>query len=169
MKIAITVRMLALILGLATSMVAALPSAPLAQSSPDILLTVSGDIDSGAAVHFDRAALEEFAIGTVRTSTPWTEGVQEFQAIPLKSLLDHVGAKGSQLRAVALNDYAADVPIEDTVAAGGFIAVRQNGKAISIRDKGPLWILFPYDTDPKLTTDTYLNRSVWQLRSLVVR
>ena len=140
-----------------------------AQSSSNTLLTVSGNIAGGGEIHFDREALEALATETVRTSTPWTEGVQEFQAIPLKALLAHVGAKGSMLKAVALNDYAADVPIEDSIAAGGFIAIRQNGKPMSIRNKGPLWILFPYDADPKLTTDSYLNRSVWQLRSLAVR
>lgn len=157
------------LLGLTTGIVIANPLDANAQDTSNILLTVSGNIGEDGDAHFDRAALEALATETVRTSTPWTEGVQEFQAIPLETLLDHVGAKGSTLSAVALNDYAADVPIEDSIEAGGFIAVRQNGKPMSIRDKGPLWILFPYDRNPKLTTDAYLNRSVWQLRSLVVR
>ena len=63
-----------------------------------------------------------------------------------------------------LNVRPADAP---ALLAGAIIAVRQNGRPMSIRDKGPLWIVFPYDADPKLVTDDYLNRSVWQLRTLV--
>lgn len=133
------------------------------------LLTVKGAIAGDHALDFDRAALEAMATETIRTTTPWTQGVQEFKGIPLQALMDHVGAKGDKLRAIALNDYAADVPIADSAEAGAIIAVRQNGETMSVRDKGPLWILFPYDADPKLTTDTYLNRSVWQLRTLEVR
>ncbi|MBO6561537.1 MAG: molybdopterin-dependent oxidoreductase [Nisaea sp.] len=140
-----------------------------ARAAGEPLLTVSGNLAGGSAVDFDRETLESMATETIRTSTPWTQGVQEFRGIPLKTLLAHVGAKGVKLRAIALNDYAAEIPVAEATAAGALVAVRQNGKPMSVRDKGPLWIVFPYDSDPKLVTDDFLNWSAWQLRTLVVQ
>ncbi|WP_193184221.1 molybdopterin-dependent oxidoreductase [Nisaea sediminum] len=140
-----------------------------ASAAGEPLLTVSGNIAGSSAVDFDRDTLESMATETIRTSTPWTQGVQEFRGIPLKTLLVHVAALGGKLRAIALNDYAAEIPIAEASAAGAIIAVRQNGKPMSVRDKGPLWIVFPYDSDPKLVTDDFLNWSAWQLRTLVVQ
>lgn len=140
-----------------------------ARAASEPLLTVKGNLAGSDAVEFDRDTLESMATETIRTSTPWTQGVQEFKGIPLKALLAHVGARGGKLRAVALNDYAAEIPVAEATAAGAVIAVRQNGKRMSVRDKGPLWIVFPYDADPKLVTDDFLNWSAWQLRTLVVQ
>lgn len=140
-----------------------------ARAAGEPLLTVSGNIAGGKAVDFDRATLEAMATETVRTSTPWTQGVQEFTGIPLKTLLAQIGANGGTLRAIALNDYAAEIPVAEATAAGAIIAVRQNGEPMSVREKGPLWIVFPYDSDPKLVTDDFLNWSAWQLRTLVVQ
>ncbi len=38
-----------------------------------------------------------------------------------------------------------------------------------IRDKGPLWLVYPYDSNPDLNTDKYYSRSVWQIKELNVQ
>jgi len=168
MSLRTSLKACAIILGIAAVIGGTLRAAP-AGAAGKPLLTVSGNIAGGEAVDFDRESLESMATETIRTSTPWTQGVQEFRGIPLEDLLARVGARGTGLRAVALNDYAAEFPIEKAVAGGALIAVRQNGAPLSVRDKGPLWIVFPYDSDPKLLTDEFLNWSAWQLRTLVVQ
>lgn len=143
------------------------PPAPVGR----VILEVSGAIshtNGDGKARFDRAALEAMASSSLTTSTPWTKGLQTFDGFPLAALLTAVGASGTSLKAIALNDYAATLPIADSVAAGAFVAIRQNGEPMSVRDRGPLWIVFPYDSDRRLTTDAYLNRSVWQIRQLVV-
>lgn len=162
----------ALMTALALSLLA-LPAAGETLPAPNgrVILEVSGTIANTNApgkARFDREALEAIATTTLSTSTPWTKGVQTFEGFPLAALLEIVGATGTSLKAVALNDYSAVVPIDDSVAAGAFVAVRANGERMSVRERGPLWIVFPYDADSRLTTDTYLNRSVWQLKALIV-
>lgn len=150
---------------------AQLADAPLAAPTGRIILDVSGAIartNAPAKARFDRATLDAMASSTLSTSTPWTRGVQTFEGFPLATLLEAVQAHGTTVKAIALNDYSATLPLDDSLAAGAFVAVRQNGEPMSIRDRGPLWIVFPYDTDRRLTTDAYLNRSVWQIRELVV-
>ena len=40
------------------------------------------------------------------------------------------------------------------------------GNRFSIRDKGPLFIIYPFDQDESLRNETYFARSVWQLKEL---
>lgn len=142
----------------------------LAPTGP-VILEVTGAIantNSAGKAQFDRATLDAMATDTLQTSTPWTKGVQRFHGFPLAALLKTVGATGTTVKAIALNDYSAVLPIADSVESGAFVVVRQDGKPMSVRDRGPLWIVFPYDTDSRLTADVYLNRSVWQIKELLI-
>jgi hypothetical protein len=39
---------------------------------------------------------------------------------------------------------------------------------MAVRDKGPLFIIYPYDSDPQLQNQTYYTRSAWQVAKLIV-
>ena len=34
---------------------------------------------------------------------------------------------------------------------------------MSVREKGPIWVIYPYDHDADYRTDTIFSRSIWQL------
>lgn len=38
-----------------------------------------------------------------------------------------------------------------------------------VRDKGPLFIVYPYDSNPEIKSQTYYTRSVWQVARLEVK
>ncbi len=46
------------------------------------------------------------------------------------------------------------------------IAFVQNGAAMTVRDKGPFWIVFPYDNDAKFMSSSYQSYSIWGLEHL---
>jgi len=89
--------------------------------------------------------------------------VQTFEGVSLKALVAHLGLEGSTLRATAINDYAIDIPITDAVEGGALVAYRLNGAEMSLRDKGPLWVVYPYDSDAAYRTEVIYSRSIWQL------
>ena len=37
-----------------------------------------------------------------------------------------------------------------------------------MRDKGPLWIMFPFDAKPELKSELIYSQSVWQLRKMTI-
>lgn len=74
-----------------------------------------------------------------------------------------MGASGDTIRAVALNDYAVSIPTADAVEGGPIVAYARNGEEMSIRDKGPLWIIYPFDDNETYKTEEYYSRSIWQL------
>jgi len=137
----------------------------------DVILTVSGKIsakNAEDAAQFDIEMLRALSAQPVSTSTIWTEGVHVFTGVPLALLLDELGSSGSTLRALAINDYAIEVPVADIGPDYPILAYEMNGKPMHRRDKGPLWIIYPYDASPDFQTSLVYSRSVWQLDRIEV-
>ncbi len=137
-----------------------------AASGGDVLLTVSGQINpaNGADVAtFDISQLRQLDPVTFTTTTIWTEGAQTFTGVPLKTLLESLGVKSGTLRALAANDYSVDIPVADALKDGPIVAYERNGKAMPLRDKGPLWIVYPFDESAGFRTEVVYSRSIWQL------
>ena len=136
----------------------------------DVILTVTGAgvTNTEGAAALDLATLEGMGSTTIETSTIWTEGTQTFEGVLLRVLIDRLGIEGKSLNAVAINDYAVEIPTSDAVEGGPIIAYKVNGKLISVRDKGPLWVIYPYDADPAYQAEVIYSRSIWQLDRLDV-
>lgn len=136
------------------------------------VLTVTGNIQhtnrDGRAL-FDMAMLEALPQSTFTTMTPWEKEPITFSGPLLRDVLAAVGAQGKELRAVALNDYRVAIPASDSTQFGVIVATRIAGKPISVRAKGPLFIVYPFDSDRKLQTNAYYERSIWQLTALEVQ
>lgn len=150
---------------------------PLPAPRSEVLLTVGGAIGRGNAqdsagrleARFDRAMLEQIGLTEVKTATPWHTGTMRFEGVPLKALLALVESRGSNLLATAHNEYSAGLPVSDVARYNVILAMKLNGEVMTFRDKGPLFIIYPFDSDKALQTDTIYIRSVWQLRRLDVR
>ena len=138
----------------------------------EVILTIDGAIANttdGKEARFDVAALEALGLTTVTTSTPWTDGAVTYEGVLGRVLMEHVGAKGSELVARALNDYLADIPIADFTAYDVILAIKANGTYLPIRDKGPIFVVYPLDAHPDIMNNTIYSRCVWQLTRLTVQ
>jgi hypothetical protein len=102
------------------------------------------------------------------TATPWTDGNQTFRGAPLAAVIEQAGIARGLVSARALNDYSINLPIEQLLEADAFLAVQMNGELMRIRDKGPFWIVFPWNDRPELLSRDVHAWSVWQLRSLTL-
>src|SRR5213594_4274880 len=99
---------------LVTANFAGAASLPVPGDKP--ILTVTGKIsvtNQDGTAQFDRAMLEALGETSFSTSTPWYKEPVKFEGVPLAKLLDAVGATGDRIVSVALNDYSAEMPIED--------------------------------------------------------
>lgn len=146
--------------------------ATLPRPSGPVILTVTGSIAKSNApgrAEFDLAMLEALGVETLITSTSWTDGPQRFEGVRASQLLRAVGAEGSSVRAIALNDYLAEIPTEVIEDFPVLLAIRQNGAVLTARDKGPIWMVFPRDDYPELNDPRIDIQWVWQLREIEVR
>lgn len=142
---------------------------PLPPPQGEPLLTVTGAIavtNVGDAAVFDREMLEALPQGAFTTGTIWTEGPAAFSGPTLRAVLDRVGATGTTVRAVALNDYAVSIPVAEVEIATPIIAAAMDGAPMSVRERGPLWIVYPYDSAPRWRAEVIYSRSIWQLTRL---
>ena len=148
------------------------PTGPLAEPAGRVILAISGKIsvtNDGDAAKFDRAMLEELGMASFTTVTPWYDGTVTFEGVPMTRLLQRVGAQGETVQAMALNDYSTEIPVADFARWGVMLALKRDGNYLTIRDKGPLFIVYPYDTNADLRSPRYYGRSAWQVARLVVR
>ncbi|MGU3413951.1 molybdopterin-dependent oxidoreductase [Enterobacteriaceae bacterium C23F] len=136
-----------------------------------VLLTMSGNIENtneGDKAVFDLESLEKLGLVSFQTTSPWYDGRTTFTGISLQKLMDYVGAKGSVVKVTALNDYTTDIPLNDFKKYNVILALKINGEYMRVRDKGPLFVVYPYDSLPELNNQIYYSRSAWQVSKMKI-
>jgi hypothetical protein len=147
-------------------------AAELPKPKGEVILTMAGTIaamNNEGRAEFDMDMLQTLPVTTFKTTTTWTEGVNTFTGVSLKALLAAVGAQGTIAKAIALNDYAVEIPVSDAVVDGPIVAYAMDGKPMPVRDKGPLWIVYPYDANAAYRTEAVYSKSIWQLSRIELK
>lgn len=175
----LTVRRSAL-LGLLTWVLSIGPAAwaipaeqPLQEPAGPVVLTVGGALrhanDKSGRAAFDMAMLERLPQVSFRTQTPWFPGSRKFTGPRLRDVLAAAGAQGRTIEARALNDYRVAIPLADSGRYDLIVARLIDDKPMSVRDKGPLFLIYPFDNHAELRNSIYYGRSAWQLTHLELR
>jgi hypothetical protein len=137
-----------------------------------VILSITGSIqlkNAGDRADFDMAMLAALPQHSFTTSNPWYKESKKFTGPLLRDVLAAAGAQGSTLKAVALNDFKIDIPVADTRQYPMVLARLMDDKPMLVREKGPLFIVYPFDTHTELHSARYYSRSAWQLRTLEVQ
>jgi len=137
-----------------------------------VVLTVLGKVgtpNQGATAVFDMAMLQKLPQRTFTTQTPWDPKPTTFTGPLLRDVLAAAKATGTTLEATALNDYKITLPVDDATQFDVVLAHKMNGETIPVRTKGPLFIIYPFDSKPELKAVKYYERSIWQLKTLSVQ
>lgn len=148
---------------------ALLAPAPRASAQQGVLVAAWVDA-AGAELARRSFGLDELeALGPteIATSTPWTEGVVRFTGPTLAALAGLEDLPVVEARLTALNDYSIAVPAEDWQARDVVLASRAGGARMRVRDRGPLWLVYPLDAEPALQTQRFHARMIWQVRDIV--
>ncbi|WP_109113235.1 MULTISPECIES: molybdopterin-dependent oxidoreductase [Aeromonas] len=133
---------------------------------PFLKIKGHGCCDGKGEVVLTRAEFEALPQIEVKTQTPWTEGVHTYRGVLLRDLVKMYGLTSTEVKAVAINDYWAAVPLEDGDKYSVLLADEQDGKALTLRNKGPIWIIYPLSDHPELNKELYHSRMVWQLTAI---
>ena len=84
------------------------------------------------------------------------------------SVLDWLEAEPGKITANAANDYRISLAPDTVDHKFPILATRKNGVPFSLRDSGPIWLVYPYDSSEQYRTDLIYAQSVWQLVRLSV-
>jgi hypothetical protein len=137
----------------------------------EVVLTIAGAIENTNAdgkAELDLAMLDALASRETTTATPWYDTPQTFKGPLGTALLDLVGAKGTTVKVTAINDYSAEIPMQDFIDNPVIFATTLNGETMSVRDKGPVFVVYPFDLNPDLYNEAYFGKSVWQVVAIEV-
>lgn len=106
-----------------------------------------------------------------QTTTPWNAGRNSYAGPSLKNVLALLGPVSElrEIKLIAANDYIVDLPLDMLEETYPIVTTRLNDAPFSLRDKGPLWVMFPFDSEAQLQTGLYHSRAVWQLTAIETR
>ncbi|MCD0418163.1 hypothetical protein LOC51_13175 [Rubrivivax sp. JA1024] len=147
-------------------------AAALEAPAGEVVLTLTGRVlspNAGTRADFDMPMLERLPQTSFVTRTPWYSTARRFTGPLLRDVLAAAAARGSRLRAIALNDYWVDIPFDDAARHDLIVARLLDDRPMAVRDNGPLFVIYPFDSDEELRTPVYYSRSAWQLRTIEVR
>jgi hypothetical protein len=136
-----------------------------------VILAVNGKIsvkNTPDAAVFDAAMLDALPQQSFVTTTPWFKTPTKFTGPLLRDVLQALKANGTNIKATALNDYKINIPTEDALKYDIILATQIDGRVISVREKGPVFVIYPFDNHTELRSLTYYSRSIWQLKALSV-
>lgn len=134
-----------------------------AESPAVLTTTVDGSVRS-----FSIEDLQAMPVASFSTETIWTEGLQTFEGVPLAALLEELEVSEGIITVQAINDYSVDIPFDEIEQDVPVVAYHTNGAPMSRRDKGPLWLVYPYDSNPDYQAEVVFSRSIWQMDRLKV-
>jgi hypothetical protein len=118
---------------------------------------------------FDMPMLQALPQHSFTTQTPWYAEPVTFSGPLLRHVLAAAGSEGKSITAIALNDYRTEIPFSDALKYELIVAILMNGQPMPVREKGPLFLVYPFDSLAELQAATFYNRSAWQLRALQIK
>jgi hypothetical protein len=147
----------------AAALVAAAPAT--VDTAADAVLSIDANGDVRGLTMEDLRALPRTMI---TTTTEFTDGPTQFAGPLARDVLTPPdGATVAVMRAI--NDYSVEIPLDDFRRFDVVLAIEVNGKTMSRRDKGPIWVMYPLDDHPELQSPIYINRLIWQLSSVAFK
>lgn len=129
-------------------------------------LTVTYTDAAGKEVVTEYSAEDLLALDPVeiKTKNDYVDQMTTFKGPLMRSLLEDADLKPEDsIEVTALNDYKTTIPAREVLDYDVIVAVLMNGEEMSVRDKGPFWVIYPMSDHPELQEPGYNDRLIWQL------
>ena len=124
---------------------------------------------SGKKRELSREQLLQLPQTEITTVHPWSEGEFVYSGVTLQVVLEAMDLRIPPfVTIVALNDYKVVVPQEDFYNYQPIIAIKQNGEFMSVRDKGPYWLIYPLSSKPDINRTDFHAKMIWQIRDILL-
>jgi len=151
----------------ALAIILALPRGDCSANASEPPLTII-DRTSGTMRSLFLNDLERYQVTYLDTSTPWTDARTRFEGVLLRDILPSVvGGSNGAIIVMAHNDYFAKLPVQDLAEHDILLAWRADGRRLTLRDKGPFWVIYPLDSLGS-EASKHLHKMVWQVRSIEI-
>ena len=136
----------------------------------DTLLNIQAVKNSGCskAVQLNDTALLSLPQRQFVTHHSWSDSAESFSGPLLADVLDTTCNNVVKIKLTALNDYAIDMDFSKVKKYQPIVALTVNGKRLSIREKGPLWVMLPMDDHKDIAEKSMDGMMIWQLSDIKI-
>ena len=130
------------------------------------ILSVS-DAD-GRTMEFSRLELSQIPQTRFVTAAPFLKTPTAVEGPSVSQLLRAFGAGRTfhRIEIVALNSYLVTADIQQLEADGAILVIRQDGAFLPLSEKGPAYLLFPFDDRPALKDKSHYGLCIWQISQI---
>lgn len=98
------------------------------------------------------------------TINEFSDGPVSYRGPLARDVVDRLGLGAEEtLRLIAANDYYVEIPTSDFRRFDVIVALEADGRRLSRREKGPLWLMYPISDHEELQDPNYIHRLIWQL------
>lgn len=136
----------------------------------DALLKILASAETGCPETFALSDVSLLSLPqqTFKTHHTWSKVADEFSGPLLADVLDQVCPKASKLKLKAINDYQVDLDFNKIKQYEPILAMSVNGERLTVRNKGPIWVMIPFDKYTSVPERSLDEALVWQLSSINV-
>ncbi len=144
----------------AALLVALCARAPMAAGGDPALVLARGPVK----MELSFRDLDALPKRTIVTGNDFSDGEVAYRGPLVRDVLARLALDRSEtVRLLAANDYAIDIPTSDFVTYDVILAMEADGHALSLRDLGPLWLMYPISDHAELRDPAYSSRLIWQV------
>ena len=132
-----------------------------------LTVTVKSQTQGEVVTEFSREDLLALGDEILTTRNEYVDRVHQFTGPLMRNLVRQVGANSATVaRLTAVNDYTVEIDPMEFQKYDVILAMSQDGVALSLRDKGPIWLIYPMSQFEELQDPVFNNRLIWQLDRL---
>ena len=152
-----------------TATAAVVATSAFAEDVSEEIIVFEGKIDGGKRRELTLAEIKALPSASLVTRTPWYDGAKKFEGVLARELMKYVGAKGETLGIKAFDGYSINVPMSDLLQIDAIMAYRIDNKDLTIETRGLLFLIYPFDSNPSLASESYYARCIWQISKINVK
>lgn len=140
-----------------------------------VILSISDSMAQDGHHHelaeFTLSQLQALPQRELTTRHPWSEQRHTYKGADLSALLANLFA-GQHIHTLylqSLNGFSVAVNWQQLAPYQPMLAWSEDDIIMSRRNKGPLWLMLPYERLPEIQQAEFLHYMAWQLNHITVR
>ncbi len=145
-----------------------------ALAAEPVVLTLYGDMQLDGRqyerIDYSLSELQALPQGKIITAHPWVSEPHQYRGPDLVLLLGQLFGhrRVTSLYLEALNGFSVTVDWSQVAPFSPILAWQDNGRVMSRRNKGPLWLMLPFDRLSEMQQANFRHFMAWQLRVIRV-
>lgn len=127
-------------------------------------ITVINNDNSHEPVILIKEQIRAMPQTTYTTNLPWIDGQSDFTGVKVTDFFEAQGIELPEVITIsALNHYAMELLKSDIEAYQPIIAYLRDSEPMSVREKGPYWLIYSLSDHPQIDNSLYHSQMVWQM------